>query len=204
MYGQQWLRQRGWRPNQDYVVKGVRTDLGVGRMLLTGEAVAAIMSNGEFRSLPAEESARLKVVETFARIPNFVVLGHPRVGREQLAKLKTELKDFLADKDEGAAFKQATGFAAIVDADESQLRELDAYTAPTRRAMGWCSDLRPEGRVHRREERAMSERRPATDAAVAIARSVPSGGRLSHRTRRSPSARRGWKPSTPAWSTPSR
>ena len=136
MYGQQWLRQLGLEADRDYAVKPARTDLGVGRMLLTGEAAAAVMSNGEFRALPAEESTRLKVVEIFARIPNFVVLGHPRIGRERLSKLKTELKDFLADKDDGAAFKQATGISAIVDADESQLRELDAFNAATRRAMG--------------------------------------------------------------------
>ena len=136
LYGQQWLRQAGLEAPQDYAVKAARTDLGVGRMLLTGEAAAAIMSNGEFRALPAEESARLKVVEIFARIPNFVVLGHPRIGRERLSRLKTELKDFLADKDDGAAFKQATGIGAIVDADEPQLRELDAFNAATRRAMG--------------------------------------------------------------------
>lgn len=137
MYGQQWLRQLGLEANQDYAVKAVRTDLGVGRMLLTGEGAAAIMSNGEFRALPADESARLKVAETFARIPNFVVLGHPRLGRERLSSLKTELKDFLADKDDGTAFRQATGITAMVDADESQLRELDAFTVPTRRAMGY-------------------------------------------------------------------
>jgi hypothetical protein len=52
------------------------------------------------------------VVEAFARIPNFVVIGRLRLGRERLAKLKTELKDFLADKDDGAAFRQATGITA--------------------------------------------------------------------------------------------
>ena len=138
MYGQQWLRQQGLEANQDYAVKGVRTDLGVGRMLLTGEAASAIMSNGEFRALPPEESSRLKVVEIFARMPNFIVLGHPRVGRERLARLKTQLKEFLADKDDGAAFRQATGFTAIVDVDEAQLRELDPFAAQTRRAMGYA------------------------------------------------------------------
>ena len=138
LYGQQWLRQQGLEANQDYAVKGVRTDLGVGRMMLTGEAAAAIMSNGEFRALPPEESSRLKVVEIFARMPNFIVLGHPRVGRERLARLKTQLKDFLADKDDGAAFRQATGFTAIVDVDEAQLRELDPFAAQTRRAMGYA------------------------------------------------------------------
>ena len=160
MYGQQWLRQQGLEANQDYAVKGVRTDLGVGRMMLTGEAAAAIMSNGEFRALPAEESSRLKVVEIFARMPNFIVLGHPRVGREQLAQLKTQLKDFLADKDDGAAFAQATGFTAIVDVDEAQLRELDAFAAPTRRAMGLRREPQPAASAAWRGA-SMTDRRPA-------------------------------------------
>ena len=136
MYGQQWLKQAGLESGRDYEVKAARTDLGVGRMLLTGDVVAAILSNGEFRSLPAEESARMKVVEVIARIPNFVIMAHPRIERERLARLKSELKAFLADKDEGEPFAKATGFTAIIDADESMLRELDAFSALTRRAMG--------------------------------------------------------------------
>lgn len=137
MYGQQWLRQQQMEPGRDYEVKGARTDLGVGRMLLTGDVAAAIMSNGEFRSLPADEQPRLKIVEAFARIPNFVLMVHPRIDRDRQARLKAQLKDLLADKDDGAAFGKATGFTGVVDADETQLRELDAYVAPTKRAMGW-------------------------------------------------------------------
>ena len=138
MYGQQWLRQQNMEPGRDYEVKGARTDLGVGRMLLSADAVAAIMSNGEFRLLPAEESARLKIVEVFARIPNFIVLAHPRLPSDQQASLKAQLKSFLADKTDGVAFAQATGVTAIVDVDDKVLRELDAYVVPTRRAMGYA------------------------------------------------------------------
>ena len=137
MYGMQWLRQQNMEPGRDYEVKGARTDLGVGRMLLAADAVAAIMSNGEFRGLPPEESARLKIVEVFARIPNFIVLAHPRLPSEQQASLKLQLKAFLADKADGAAFAQATGVTAIVDVDDNVLRELDAFVVPTRRAMGY-------------------------------------------------------------------
>ena len=137
MYGQQWLRKQNMEPGRDYEVKGARTDLGVGRMLLAADAVAAIMSNGEFRGLPPEESARLKIVEVFARVPNFIVLAHPQLPSEQQANLKLQLKAFLADKADGAAFAQATGFTAIVDVDDNVLRELDAFVVPTRRAMGY-------------------------------------------------------------------
>ena len=136
MYGTNWLRSQGLESGRDYEVKSARTDMGVGRMLLSGDVSAAIMSNGEFRSLPPEESARLKIVEVFARIPNFIVMGHPRLGGERLAQLKLQWLGFLADKDDGAAFAKATGIRGIVNADEATLMELDPYTATTRRVMG--------------------------------------------------------------------
>ncbi len=137
MYGVQWLRQQGLEQGRDYEVKPARTDLGVGRMMLTGETVAAVMSNGEFRALPGDESVRLKVVDVFARIPNFVVVAHPRLGNERIGQLRSQLKAFFADREEGEPFTKATGFAGIVDADDAQLRELDAFSPQTRRAMGF-------------------------------------------------------------------
>ena len=136
MYGQQWLRQQNLEAGKDFEVKSARTDLGVGRMLLSGDVAAAIMSNGEFRALPPEESSRLKVVEVFARIPNFVVLAHPRLEQARIAKLRSQFKAFLADTEDGLPFAKATGFSGMIDADDVLLRELDPYVAQTRRAMG--------------------------------------------------------------------
>ena len=139
LYGLQWLRQQNLEPGKDYEVKAARTDLGVGRMLLGGDAVAAIMSNGEFRSLPPDESARLKIVDIFARIPNFIVLAHPRLEKDRVVRLKAQLMAFLADKQDGLAFGQATGISRMAEPDETQLRELDAFTPATRRAMGYAN-----------------------------------------------------------------
>jgi phosphonate transport system substrate-binding protein len=136
MYGQHWLRSLGLEPGRDYEIKGARSDMSAGRLMLTGEAVAGIMSNGEFRALPADESARLKVVEVFARIPNFILLAHPRLDRDRQARLRTQLRAFFADADDGAAFIRATGLSGIADTDEATLRELDPFNAATRRAMG--------------------------------------------------------------------
>ncbi len=136
MFGQQWLRQQGMEAGKDYEVRGARTDMGVGRMLLSGEVAGAVMSGGEFRALPADEAARLKIVEVFTRIPNFIVLGHPRLGTAQLGKLKAQLQGFPADKDDGAAFTKATGVTGMVEVTDEVLRELDPHVVPTRRLMG--------------------------------------------------------------------
>ncbi len=137
MYGQQWLRQQGLEAGKDYQVKAANSDMGVGRMLLSGDSVAAIMSNGEFRSLPPDEANRMKIVETFARIPNFIVVAHPRLGSARLAQIKTQLMQFAADKEDGQAFMKATGLTGMVDADAATLRELDPYVGLTRSAMGY-------------------------------------------------------------------
>lgn len=135
MYAVRWLGDQGLQAGKDYEIRAPRADLGVGRLLLSGEAVAAVMSNGEFRQLPKEETARLKIVREIAQIPNFVVLAHPRLGREYMNKIKAQLKSFIGDMEDGAPFAQATGVAAVVDVTESQLRELDPHIEQTRRAM---------------------------------------------------------------------
>ncbi len=136
MYGQQWLRGQNLEAGRDYESKGARTDLGVGRMMLTGEAVAAIMSTGEFRVLPPEEATRMRIVETFARIPNFIWLAHPRLERARADRLRTQMRDFFADAEDGAAFTKATGLTGFVEATDATLRELDPFNSATRRAMG--------------------------------------------------------------------
>lgn len=139
MYANQWFRQQGLEPGKDFETKAARSDLGVGRMLLIGEAAAAVMSNGEFRALPSEENSRMRIVNVFARIPNFIVLAHPRLDRERQVRLKQQLKGFLADREDGAAFARATGFTGIVEPEEGMLRELDAFAPATRRAMGYSN-----------------------------------------------------------------
>lgn len=136
MYGIRWLAQQNLQVHQDYKLSSVRSDLGVGRLLLSGEAAAAIMSNGEFRQVPEQERARLKVVTEFARIPNFIVLAHPRLGTDYAGQLGNQLRSFLEDKTNGAAFAKATGIAAIVAPVEATLRELDPHVEETRRLMG--------------------------------------------------------------------
>lgn len=136
MFGQQWLRGQNMEPGKDYEIRAARTDMGVGRALLTGEAVAAVMSNGEFRSIPQNESTRLKILESFATIPNFVIVAHSRLGRDRQAALRGHLRAFFDDREDGAAFANATSLKGIVEADEVQLRELDAHTAATRQLMG--------------------------------------------------------------------
>ena len=136
LYARQWLLKQDLQSERDFEVKSVRTDIGVGRMILAGEAAAAIMSNGEFRQIPAADAERLVIVEQIAEVPNFMVLAHPRLGSAAIQTLRNQFLAFSADPIDGAAFTKATGVQKIVAADDRQLVELDAFLEPTRRAMG--------------------------------------------------------------------
>ncbi len=133
--GLRWLAAQGLEAGRDFEVLPARTDFGVGRLLLTGAADAAILSAGELRALPADELARLRVLETFQRLPNFIVVAHPRLGAAQLAKLRTRLLALAADPERGAAFARASGVTGIVEVDAATLHELDVFVEASRRAM---------------------------------------------------------------------
>lgn len=135
MYALQWLARAGLQPGRDVTIRGQRIDLGVGRMVLAGEAAAAVLSSDEFRQIPAAESARLRITAEIARIPNFVVVAHPRLGAERIARLTAQLKALPSDRENGAAFLAAAGLTTISDPDEVRLREIDAFVERTRNAM---------------------------------------------------------------------
>ena len=136
MHARLWLQKQDLQAERDFEVKAARTDVGVGRMILTGEAVGAFMSNGEFRSIPAADAERLVIVEQIVEFPNFVVLAHPRLGAATIQALRSQFLGFVADPVDGAAFTRSAGVVRIVDADDKQMAELDPFVDQTRRAMG--------------------------------------------------------------------
>ena len=136
LYARQWLQKQNLQQDRDFEVKAARTDIGVGRMILTGEAASGIMSNGEFRAIPPADADRLVIVEQIAEFPNFVVLAHPRLGPAAIQALRRQFQGLAADPVDGAAFAKSAGVVRIVDADEKLMAELDPFLDQSRRAMG--------------------------------------------------------------------
>jgi phosphonate transport system substrate-binding protein len=133
LQGMHWLSDKGLLRDQDYRVIRIPTDDSVGNVLLRGDAVAAMLSAGEFRAIADEQRRQLQVLTEFADLPGLLMMVCPRVVPEQARVLKAQLLAFAeARSGEGAAFMAATGFSGLREVPQAVLESMDIYMKVTR------------------------------------------------------------------------
>lgn len=133
--GMQWLAEQGLQRDRDFTTIGTHTDDSVGNVVLRGDAVAAVLSGGEFRAIPEAVRAQLRILHTFAEVPGFVVLASPRLSAARAQGLRAHLLRFAADTPEGRTFFERTGYTALREPAPGLLESLDPYLPATRRAL---------------------------------------------------------------------
>lgn len=134
--GLQWLAEQGLKPGTDFTVAQTPTQDSLGQLLLSGGAVAAILSGGEFRQIPEDQRARLVVFTTIAELPSLTLAAHPRMAPAEITALKHHLLAF-PDTTEGRQFLSLTGFQGIRDLGAGELKAaLDPYIEDVRRMLG--------------------------------------------------------------------
>ena len=130
--GFQWLAGQGLARKRDFQTINTPTDDSVGNVVLHGDAIAAMLSGGEFRAIPAPLKQQLQVLTTFAEVPGFVVMASPRLPASQVQAVTDALLRFSAGTPEGRAFFAATGFSAIRTLPPGLMASLDPYVDATR------------------------------------------------------------------------
>jgi phosphonate transport system substrate-binding protein len=133
--GMQWLAENKLEPGTDFKTINTPTDDSVGNVVVRGDAVAAMLSGGEFRTIPEALRDQLQIVATFAEVPGFIVLASPRLAPADAQAIKDKLVRFAAGSDEGKSFFQLTGFTALREPEPGLMEGMDAYLAQTRRAL---------------------------------------------------------------------
>lgn len=128
------LAEAGLRPGQDLRLISVPTDDSVGNLLLRGDATAAVLSGGEFRMIPEDIRARLKVVQTVAEVPGFIVLASPRLDADALERLRRCLESFPGSSD-GQRFAELTGFSGLTTVDDALMKSLDIHLPDARQIL---------------------------------------------------------------------
>jgi phosphonate transport system substrate-binding protein len=135
MRGLQWLAEQGLQRDRDFKTIQVPTDDSAGSVVVRGDAVAALLSSGEFRATPDAVKPQFTVMTTIAEVPSFVVLASPRLPAQVRQALKTRLLAFANDSAEGKAFFGHTGFTGIGEVPPGLMASMDPYVAATRKAL---------------------------------------------------------------------
>lgn len=131
----QWLADNGLHAQRQFTTIKTPTDDSVGNVLLRGDAIAAIASGGEFRTIPEALRAQLSVHTVFAEVAGFVVLASPQLAARDAQALKQRLQQFAAGTAEGKAFFEATGFTTIQELEPGAMEAMDVYVESTRRLL---------------------------------------------------------------------
>jgi phosphonate transport system substrate-binding protein len=137
--GLQWLAENGLQQGKDFRTSRTPTDDSVGSVVLRGDAIAAMLSGGEFRALPEPIKAQLQLINTFAEVPGFVAMASPKMAAADVVSLRAKLLQFAQSSDEGKAFFAATGFSGMREVPAQLMESLDPYVAATRRLLGQSS-----------------------------------------------------------------
>lgn len=133
MRGLHWLADNGLQQDKDFKTIVIPNDDSIGNVLGRGDALAAVVSAGEFRAIPEGLHHQLQILTIFAEIPGFMIVASPRVGADQARLIKTRLMEFASARSgEGAAFLAATGFSGMREIPPGLMASMDVYVNTTR------------------------------------------------------------------------
>ena len=130
--GFQWLEEKGMKRNRDFKTINTPTDDSVGNVVVHHDAVAAMLSGGEYRAIPSAIKEQLSILTTFAEVPGFVVLANPRTPLDLVQSMRTEWLNFSNGSPEGKAFFAATGFTAMRVVPPNLMTSMDQYMTATK------------------------------------------------------------------------
>lgn len=135
VHGLHWLGQNGLLPERDFAMVHTPTDDSVGSMLVRGDAVAAMLSTGEFRAIPEAVRGQLRVVSRFGNVPGFVIMASPRLARDAAQGVQVALLAFYGRAAEAQAFRAMTGIEGVRALPPGMMESMDPYVGATRKLM---------------------------------------------------------------------
>jgi phosphonate transport system substrate-binding protein len=133
--GMQWLAENDLQRDKDFKTINTPTDDSVGSVVVRGDALAAMLSGGEYRAIPDTVKAQLQILTTFAEVAGFVVLANPKLPAAETKAIKAHLETFAAGSDEGKAFFASTGFTGMREPAPGLMESMDRYLESTRKVM---------------------------------------------------------------------
>jgi len=121
------LRKIGLELDRDVKYLDTAYFSNVLQSVIRGDAIAGATGTALFSGAPAEEREQLREFFRSKEVPGFIFVGHPRLGKETLAKLQKALYVF-NDTPEGKKYFDKTKLSDFRPVDEATMKSLDPYT----------------------------------------------------------------------------
>ena len=133
--GLQWLADNGLQKDRDFQTINTPTDDSVGNVVVRGDAIAAMLSGGEFRAIPDGTKTQLQILTTFAEVPGFVVMANPALKPIDQQAIKSLLMQFAKGSGDGKPGFGATGFSDVRELPSGLMESMDPFMAATRKLL---------------------------------------------------------------------
>jgi len=131
--GMKWLSEQGLVRDKDFKTASAANDESVGHLILRGEAIAAMCSNGEFKNIPENVRNQLDIFAQVADVSAFIVLTSPKMDAKEAQEIRVAFAKFLPGTEDGKKFTALTGITGMLAPKEIDVHALDAYLDETRR-----------------------------------------------------------------------
>jgi phosphonate transport system substrate-binding protein len=132
--GDEMLRQAGLRPGVDVAVTGHRSPFNAVQAMLIGEADAAIVTASVPQRLPDALAAQVAEIARSRPLPGVVLMARPAADLPGVAGWRAQLDAYFATA-AGRAFAGQPPHGGFRVPSEEELRRLDVFLAPIRRAL---------------------------------------------------------------------
>jgi phosphonate transport system substrate-binding protein len=134
--GVQYLREQGLQAGANYTLSTSTSHSSAAYSVIQKEFDAVITERAAFeKQIPDDVRANLRVLATMGNTPHVMFLAHPRLGKEQIERLRELLPKFANETPEGRQFIEKSGFEGIRAVTEADLRALDVYLPELRRML---------------------------------------------------------------------
>lgn len=134
--GMQYLREQGMQPGTHYTLATSTSHSSAAYSVVQKEFAAVVTERAAFeKQIPEETRNKLRVLATMGATPHVIFLAHPRLGREQIERLRETLIRFAVEPAEGRQFIEKGGWEGIRAVTDADLRALDVFLPELRRLL---------------------------------------------------------------------
>jgi ABC-type phosphate/phosphonate transport system substrate-binding protein len=131
----QWLSEKGLQRERHFKTINTPTDDSVGNVVVHGDAVAALLSSGEYRAIPAAIKIQIEILTTLSEVPGFIIMASPKLATDDVQAIKAHLLRFSEGSEEGKMFMSNTGFTGMTALPSGLMESMDPYAAATRKML---------------------------------------------------------------------